>query len=80
MKEFINHKVKVNTKDKSYFLGTLIALDKTGNLILDDTEEYYKKTEKRHLGLILLRSTLIISLECLYKMPADNKKTLKERI
>ncbi|KAG9395674.1 LSM domain [Carpediemonas membranifera] len=65
---FVNHRVRVAVHGNREMVGTLMAFDQHLNLVLNDAEEIRKvgkraddaRTEKRALGMIILRGEEVI--------------------
>lgn len=53
-------KVIVELKNKSTYVGTLMAFDIHINLVLDDAEERFDGEVKRKLGRLLIRGDSVI--------------------
>jgi small nuclear ribonucleoprotein B and B' len=71
MYQYINYRMKVTIQDSRTLVGKFLAFDKYMNIVLGDCEEYRKiitkgknveKTQKRMLGLVLLRGENVVSL------------------
>jgi small nuclear ribonucleoprotein B and B' len=74
MYQYINYRMKVTIQDSRTLVGKFLAFDKHMNVVLSDCEEYRKviqkgknkekteKTQKRMLGLVLLRGDNVVSL------------------
>ncbi len=71
--KYVEHRLRVGLYDGRTIIGTFLAFDKHLNLVLSDAEEfrYLKKgraalleerTEKRMLGLVLVRGENVVSL------------------
>ncbi len=76
MLNYINYRMKVTLQDSRTLVGYFMAFDKHMNIILGDCEEFRtlkskskakatiseERTEKRMLGLVLLRGENVVSL------------------
>ena len=75
MLRYIEHRLRVTLLDGRYIIGTFLAFDKHLNLVLSDAEEFRmlkrkagsaalleERTEKRSLGLVLVRGENVISM------------------
>ncbi|CAE7336127.1 SNRPB [Symbiodinium sp. KB8] len=72
---YISYRMRVTLADTRTLIGTFLAFDKHMNLVLSDTEEFRivrnkksggtaeERTERRPLGLILLRGDTVVSLQ-----------------
>ncbi len=71
--KYVEHRLRVTLHDGRTIIGTFLAFDKHLNLVLSEAEEfrYLKKggatvleerTEKRTLGLVLVRGENVVSL------------------
>ncbi|KAG7337061.1 LSM domain containing protein [Nitzschia inconspicua] len=70
--KYVEHRLRVTLHDGRIIIGTFLAFDKHLNLVLSEAEEfrYLKKgsavleerTEKRTLGLVLVRGENVVSL------------------
>ena len=70
--KYIEHRLRVTLHDGRYIVGTFLAFDKHLNLVLSEAEEFRlsktsgtvieERTEKRALGLVLLRGENVVSL------------------
>jgi len=68
----VEHRLRVTLHDGRVMIGTFLAFDKHLNLVLSETEEFRttkkgvavleERTEKRSLGLILIRGENVVSL------------------
>jgi small nuclear ribonucleoprotein B and B' len=70
---YVEHRLRVTLHDGRTILGTFLAFDKHLNLVLSEAEEFRilrkgdsalleERTEKRSLGLVLIRGENVISL------------------
>mmetsp|Transcript_7051 Transcript_7051/g.14455 ORF Transcript_7051/g.14455 Transcript_7051/m.14455 type:complete len:164 (+) Transcript_7051:140-631(+) len=71
---YVEHRLRVTLHDGRAIVGTFLAFDKHLNLVLSDAEEFRtlkskggsaileERTEKRSLGLVLLRGENVVSL------------------
>jgi small nuclear ribonucleoprotein B and B' len=69
---YVEHRLRVTLGDGRTILGTFLAFDKHMNLVLSEAEEFRtlrskgavveEKTEKRSLGLVLIRGENVVSL------------------
>eukprot|EP00339_Tiarina_fusa_P024171 CAMPEP_0117085516 /NCGR_PEP_ID=MMETSP0472-20121206/60106_1 /TAXON_ID=693140 ORGANISM="Tiarina fusus, Strain LIS" /NCGR_SAMPLE_ID=MMETSP0472 /ASSEMBLY_ACC=CAM_ASM_000603 /LENGTH=158 /DNA_ID=CAMNT_0004814783 /DNA_START=44 /DNA_END=520 /DNA_ORIENTATION=- len=70
---YVEHRLRVTLHDGRTIIGTFLAFDKHLNLVLSDAEEFRvlrkggaalieEKTEKRSLGLVLIRGENVVSL------------------
>ena len=50
MLQFINWRVKVTVQDGRYLVGSFMAFDKHMNVVLGDTEEFRKVSQKGSKG------------------------------
>ena len=72
--KYVDHRLRVTLHDGRYIIGTFLAFDKHLNLVLSECEEFRlskgasksavveERTEKRTLGLILIRGENVVSL------------------
>jgi small nuclear ribonucleoprotein B and B' len=72
----VEHRLRVTLQDGRVMVGTFLAFDKHLNLVLSETEEFRtlkksnsggaalleERTEKRTLGLVLIRGENVVSL------------------
>lgn len=72
MLQLLNHRLRIVTQDGKSLVGQMIAFDKHMNLVLADCNEYRiikpkkssqekERTEKRHMGLVILRGEEVVS-------------------
>ena len=70
---YVEHRLRVTLHDGRNIIGTFLAFDKHLNLVLSEAEEFRvlrksgaalieERTEKRSLGLVLLRGENVVSL------------------
>jgi small nuclear ribonucleoprotein B and B' len=70
---YVEHRLRVTLHDGRTIIGTFLAFDKHLNLVLSEAEEFRvlrkggaalleEKTEKRSLGLVLIRGENVVSL------------------
>jgi small nuclear ribonucleoprotein B and B' len=69
---YVEHRLRVTLHDGRAIVGTFLAFDKHLNLVLSEAEEFRsiqqkaavleERTEKRSLGLILIRGENVVSL------------------
>mmetsp|Transcript_7495 Transcript_7495/g.21899 ORF Transcript_7495/g.21899 Transcript_7495/m.21899 type:complete len:163 (-) Transcript_7495:341-829(-) len=70
---YVEHRLRVTLHDGRTIIGTFLAFDKHLNLVLSEAEEFRtlrkggaalleERTEKRSLGLVLLRGENVVSL------------------
>ena len=71
---YVEHRLRVTLHDGRNIIGTFLAFDKHLNLVLSDAEEFRtlkskggtalleERTEKRSLGLVLIRGENVVSL------------------
>jgi small nuclear ribonucleoprotein (snRNP)-like protein len=73
---YVEHRLRVTLQDGRVMVGTFLAFDKHLNLVLSETEEFRtlkksaasasalleERTEKRTLGLVLIRGENVVSL------------------
>ena len=71
---YVEHRLRVTLHDGRCIVGTFLAFDKHLNLVLSEAEEFRtlkskggsavleERTEKRSLGLVLLRGENVVSL------------------
>lgn len=69
---YVEHRLRVTLGDGRTILGTFLAFDKHMNLVLSEAEEFRtlrskgavveERTEKRSLGLVLIRGENVVSL------------------
>eukprot|EP00934_Nitzschia_sp_Nitz4_P008580 Nitzschia sp. Nitz4//scaffold183_size43938//34440//35061//NITZ4_007275-RA/size43938-augustus-gene-0.4-mRNA-1//1//CDS//3329539629//8570//frame0 len=70
---YVDHRLRVTLYDGRTILGTFLAFDKHLNLVLSEAEEFRllrkggsslleERTEKRTLGLVLIRGENVVSL------------------
>ncbi|KKO76489.1 hypothetical protein AAJ76_20001133 [Vairimorpha ceranae] len=77
-KQFLNYRVKIFTKDKTFLEGTLIMVDNECNAMIDDCEEFKDtktplQSPRQYLGLVVIPGKNIKYTEYLYKVPKINK-------
>ena len=76
MQSYVNNRLRVKLDDGRDMLGTLLAFDRHTNMVLADAEQhrYVKgtppKTERRALGLVLLRGESVVSISVEAPPPA----------
>lgn len=68
LKRFKDKKIKLTMKDKRTYTGMLLSFDNDMNLILGNTEEYRKYSQRkggisRTLGLCLFRGSNVTNIE-----------------
>ena len=70
---YVEHRLRVTLHDGRSIIGTFLAFDKHLNLVLSDAEEFRilrkggsalleERTEKRTLGLVIIRGENVVSL------------------
>ena len=69
---YVEHRLRVTLHDSRTIVGTFLAFDKHLNLVLSEAEEFRmirkgtalieERTEKRTLGLVLIRGENVVSL------------------
>lgn len=70
---YVEHRLKVTLHDGRSIIGTFLAFDKHLNLVLSEAEEFRilrksgaalleERTERRSLGLVLIRGENVVSL------------------
>mmetsp|Transcript_90820 Transcript_90820/g.261666 ORF Transcript_90820/g.261666 Transcript_90820/m.261666 type:complete len:163 (+) Transcript_90820:76-564(+) len=70
---YVEHRLRVTLHDGRTIIGTFLAFDKHLNLVLSEAEEFRilrkgrsslleERTEKRSLGLVLIRGENVVSL------------------
>ena len=69
---YVEHRLRVTLHNGRYIVGTFLAFDKHLNLVLSEAEEFRQlrtqgalleeRTEKRSLGLVLIRGENVVSL------------------
>lgn len=70
---YVEHRLRVTLHDSRTIIGTFLAFDKHLNLVLSEAEEFRvlrkggaalleERTEKRSLGLVLIRGENVVSL------------------
>lgn len=70
---YVEHRLRVTLHDGRNIIGTFLAFDKHLNLVLSEAEEFRtlrkggaalleERTEKRNLGLVLIRGENVVSL------------------
>jgi small nuclear ribonucleoprotein B and B' len=67
MLQFVNYRMRVTLDDSRVLVGRFMAFDSHMNLVLADCEEFRRTkkrdvSEKRALGLVLLRGECVVSL------------------
>ena len=84
MLHYINYRMKITLQDGRVLVGTFMAFDKHMNMVLGDTEESRtlaskksaglteERTEKRVLGLIILRGDIVVSMTVEGLPPPEN--------
>ncbi|GKY90659.1 hypothetical protein MPSEU_000039300 [Mayamaea pseudoterrestris] len=70
--KYVEHRLRVTLHDGRSIVGTFLAFDKHLNLVLSEAEEFRilkkkgalleERTEKRNLGLVLVRGENVISM------------------
>lgn len=80
----MEHRLRVTLHDGRYIIGTFLAFDKHLNLVLSEAEEFRmlkskggaalleERTEKRSLGLVLIRGENVVSLAVEGPPPSTN--------
>lgn len=80
----MEHRLRVTLHDGRYIIGTFLAFDKHLNLVLSEAEEFRmlkskggsalleERTEKRSLGLVLIRGENVVSLAVEGPPPSAN--------
>lgn len=84
---YVEHRLRVTLHDGRYILGTFLAFDKHLNLVLSEAEEFRmlkqkgaileERTEKRSLGLVLIRGENVVSLAVEGPPPAAGNAAAK---
>mmetsp|Transcript_43819 Transcript_43819/g.65014 ORF Transcript_43819/g.65014 Transcript_43819/m.65014 type:complete len:155 (-) Transcript_43819:211-675(-) len=69
---YVEHRLRVTLNDGRSIVGTFLAFDKHMNLVLSEAEEFRtlrtkaaiveERTQKRSLGLVLIRGETVVSL------------------
>lgn len=88
MLKYVEHRLRVTLHDSRYIIGTFLAFDKHLNLVLSEAEEFRmlkkskgassssalleERTEKRSLGLVLIRGENVVSLAVEGPPPSTN--------
>ena len=62
LEQLIGHKVELHLDDHRRLIGQLLAYDKHMNLVIEDCEEI-RKTQKRPLGLLVLKGEHVQSVQ-----------------
>ena len=62
LEQLIGHKVELHLDDHRILTGQLLAYDKHMNLVIEDCEEI-RKTQRRPLGLLVLKGEFIQSVQ-----------------
>eukprot|EP00043_Microstomoeca_roanoka_P014420 m.143008 g.143008 ORF g.143008 m.143008 type:complete len:214 (-) comp16006_c7_seq1:105-746(-) len=84
--KYVNFRMRVTTADGRMLVGTFLAYDKFMNMVLADCEEFRtikakkgteEQTQKRGLGLVLLRGETVISMAVEGPPPTEDKRTVK---
>eukprot|EP00056_Hartaetosiga_gracilis_P005859 m.90153 g.90153 ORF g.90153 m.90153 type:complete len:181 (+) comp12301_c5_seq1:992-1534(+) len=84
--QYMNFRMRVTTGDGRMLIGTFMAYDKHMNMVLGECEEQRvikskkggeDQTEKRSLGLVLLRGENVLSMSVEGPPPVDNKRSIK---
>ena len=73
LKKHKNWRIKLLTNDKKAYEGNLLSADKDGNIVMDDTEEFYKDG-RRFLGVVAFKGNHIFSIEIICKPPKNTNK------
>mmetsp|Transcript_2553 Transcript_2553/g.5057 ORF Transcript_2553/g.5057 Transcript_2553/m.5057 type:complete len:159 (-) Transcript_2553:81-557(-) len=84
---YVEHRLRVTLGDGRYILGTFLAFDKHLNLVLSEAEEFRQlkskgavleeRTEKRSLGLVLIRGENVVSLAVEGPPPSKSNNAAK---
>lgn len=85
---YVEHRLRVTLFDGRAIVGTFLAFDKHLNLVLSEAEEFRsiqqkaavleERTEKRSLGLILIRGENVVSLAVEGPPPATKKAVVAQ--
>ncbi|KAI8617696.1 hypothetical protein BC830DRAFT_1112457 [Chytriomyces sp. MP71] len=71
----VNYRLRITINDGRTLVGQMLAFDKHMNLVLGDCEEHRRtkdgKTEKRVLGLVVLRGENVVSMSVEAPPPAS---------
>lgn len=84
---YVEHRLRVTLHDGRTIIGTFLAFDKHLNLVLSEAEEFRtlrkggsalleERTEKRSLGLVLIRGENVISLAVEGPPPPSGNKAV----
>lgn len=81
LQSYISHRVNITAKDGASITGTLLAFDKSMNLVVDEAKELHRSKE-RNLGLVVLRGETVVSLSLepvskLLRQPGQSHTALK---
>lgn len=86
---YVEHRLRVTLHDGRFIIGTFLAFDKHLNLVLSEAEEFRmlkskggaavleERTEKRSLGLVLIRGENVVSLAVEGPPPSSSNNAAK---
>ena len=65
LKKYMDKRLSVKLNAKRTVVGVLRGFDQFMNLVLDETEEHVSSTEINELGMVVIRGSSVIQIECL---------------
>jgi len=68
MKKFMDKRMSLKLNGGRKVTGVLRGFDPFMNIVLDDAQEEISATDKRPIGMIVLRGNNVVTLECLEKV------------
>jgi small nuclear ribonucleoprotein G len=68
LRKFMEKRLDVKLNAKRHVIGVLRGYDQFMNIVLDNTMEILSPTEKKEIGMVVIRGNSIVMWECLDKM------------
>eukprot|EP00501_MAST-03F_sp_TOSAG23-6_P001140 GSMAST32.ASY1.ANO1.1183.1 assembled CDS len=65
LKKYMDKKMSVKLNAKREVEGVLRGFDQFMNLVVDDAVEVVSETERNEIGMVVLRGTSVIRMDCL---------------